>query len=115
MRFDIRRVPGPGPATHYRLSGELDIAVSGSVADELRAARQNGGGPVVVDLSRVSFIDSSGLRALLLASSNGDSGMKPIVLACPSTAVTEILELTGVDRLLTLIYDTSPYEWPNVN
>src|SRR3954466_10315914 len=115
MGFEMKQVTGHGPVTHYRLCGELDLSVSGGVADELREAREDAAGGLVIDLAEVTFIDSSGLRALLLAASNGHPDLPPVVLATPSTAVSEIFALTGVDRLLNLVDDVAAYEWPNLN
>jgi anti-sigma B factor antagonist len=116
MNFEMQHLPGQGPAVHYRLRGELDIAVSREVCQDLRAARVQGRGPVVVDLSEVTFIDSSGLRALLLSASDGDAPSEsPFVLAHASQAVRDILEMTGAIGMLTVVDDTSAYEWPNVN
>ena len=72
------------------LQGEIDMAV----ADEVTAALLQGveAGIPVVDMSEVTFIDSSGLRALLsVAQTLNGSG--PLVLRRPSPAVTRILRI----------------------
>ena len=48
----------------YRLEGELDMATAGGLT-ELFLAASGGDTPLVLDFSGVSFMDSSGLRALL--------------------------------------------------
>ena len=48
----------------YRLVGELDMATCDGLTELLRSASA-GHHPVVLDFSGVSFMDSSGLRALL--------------------------------------------------
>ncbi len=46
------------------LAGELDLSTSGSLQGAL-ASFEKGSGPLVVDLSEVSFLDSSALRVLV--------------------------------------------------
>ena len=48
----------------FRLKGELDMATAGDLSEVLRTASGRAD-PMVLDLSEVSFMDSSGLRALL--------------------------------------------------
>lgn len=47
-----------------RLSGELDIATSGTLRQSLDALRNEGRGKLVLDLSGVTFCDSTGLGAV---------------------------------------------------
>jgi stage II sporulation protein AA (anti-sigma F factor antagonist) len=76
------------PATAPRLEAALDAAVA--------TGRQ-----VVVDLSEVSFMDSSGLRVLLAACQPADDP-RDIVLANPSPTVKRLLEITGLDAQLPI-------------
>ena len=56
-----------GGETVVAPSGELDLASAPAVRDALAGALADGAGAVVVDLSRVTFLDSTGLAALLNA------------------------------------------------
>ena len=76
--------------------GELDLESHERLADELADAAK-GDEPIVVDLTACEFIDSSGVRALLLgqrAASNGES--QRFSVAGPGPQVSRILEMTGV-------------------
>ncbi len=48
----------------FRLEGELDMATAEELSEVLRTAATNDD-PIVLDFEGVSFMDSSGLRALL--------------------------------------------------
>ena len=54
-------------ATRIRPSGDVDMAVADRLQDVITAHLSNGAVRVVVDLGDVTFLDSSGIRALLLA------------------------------------------------
>lgn len=64
FRIDEQPVEG---ACVLTVAGELDVAAAPSLSEKLNALIRNGGGDVVVDLERVSFIDSTGLAVLLNA------------------------------------------------
>ena len=72
----------------FRVTGELDMAT----ADELVAfLKGTGDGPVLLDFSGVSFMDSSGLRAVLDAARSIEGG---IVLLHPSEQVRRVLDIS---------------------
>ncbi|WP_327699387.1 STAS domain-containing protein [Streptomyces sp. NBC_00459] len=56
-----------GPFTVVEVSGEIDLATSGFLAEHLDAATSRPGPDVLVDLRRVGFFDCSGLRELCRA------------------------------------------------
>jgi anti-anti-sigma factor len=72
------------------LEGDIDLAVADDVLTVILAAAERG--TTTVDLSGVTFIDSSGLNALLVASRelNGDG---PLRLRSPSRSVRRLLDL----------------------
>jgi anti-anti-sigma factor len=81
--------------------GELDISHEEELRAELnRGVAENNGG-IVVDLTNCEFIDSSGVRALLLGraaqSENGEGGL---VIASDSTQIVRILSVMGVDEAI---------------
>jgi stage II sporulation protein AA (anti-sigma F factor antagonist) len=89
--IDVER--HPDGAFVVRLGGELDLAGSADVTGTLR--RIGGSAPfrIVVDLSRLTFIDSSGLNALVASSREVERAGGSIVLASPSPHVARILEI----------------------
>ncbi len=76
------------------LSGELDLATVQFLDRELRAVESANPGLVVIDLSRVQFMDSTGLRALLRARESADANGHRLVLKRGPAAVQRVLELT---------------------
>jgi anti-sigma B factor antagonist len=81
-----------------RLVGELDLATADEVAAAVEETR--GFGRLVVDLSEVTFLDSSGIRAILQAQQTADrDGMAFAVVPGPR-AVQRAFTLAGVADLL---------------
>jgi anti-anti-sigma factor len=85
-------------------AGQLVICVEGdvdlAVADQMRAACDNALGDceqvLRIDLSGVSFIDSTGLGTLVLVHNAAQESGKHLVLVSPSERVRRLLEITGM-------------------
>jgi anti-sigma B factor antagonist len=82
----------------FALVGELDASGCCGLAEQLQGPP---GSLVVVDLSGLTFMDSSGLGAIhtarRLAIKNGGT----LVVSRPQPAVHRVLELTGLDTWIT--------------
>lgn len=95
-------VGGPGPILH--VAGELDIATVPELRARLRRAQAAGAEALVVDLSRVTFIDSTGLAALVAARAKlGAEGRLGLVVNTPFVEL--VLEASGLDRVLAVFGD----------
>lgn len=87
------------------LEGEIDLHVSPRVAVSLTQMTQKKLNPVVVDLSRVSYIDSSGLAVLIEAmQKTGEYGGK-FALAAPQENVRSIFEIARLDQVFRIFPD----------
>jgi anti-anti-sigma factor len=78
----------------FRLEGELDLATSRDLLTAIRA--RPGDAPLTLDFSGVTFMDSSGLRALLEAARGRGEGDVLVVLD-PSAQVRRVLEISLPD------------------
>jgi anti-sigma B factor antagonist len=77
--------------------GEIDISTVQAVSTVLEPLTEVGG-PVTVDLSAVSFMDSSGVHALFKAAAAlGDRGC--IILHGVGGSVSKVLRITGADSV----------------
>jgi anti-sigma B factor antagonist len=82
-------------------TGSLDIATSPELHTLLHRTLDEGTGRLVLDLSRVDFIDSTALRVLVSVHKRlRESGGFAVV--CPHARNRRIFELTALDRVLTL-------------
>ncbi len=85
-----------------RLSGEVDLSWSQQVRDAVLAALGNSA-RVGVELSAVSYIDSSGIAALVEGFQNARSKGKGFALVAVSDAVRAVLELARLDRVFPIV------------
>lgn len=82
------------------LTGELDLASAPAVQRELERVEASDAAAIVVDLSGLTFMDSTGVRLLLTASARSRLDAERLLLLRGPVAVQRVLELTGVERLL---------------
>jgi anti-anti-sigma factor len=80
------------------LRGELDIANAGQVTAELAIVCARAPGVVVVDLSEVGFLDSSGLEALVRAQRQARIAGSEVRLAGLRPQALRVLQLSGWSR-----------------
>ena len=78
------------------VTGEIDSSNCTELHDELLRAAAGDDGRCTVDLSGVSFMDSSGLRALLIGHRALSDAGKAFVVAGVSDSVRRLLEITGL-------------------
>jgi anti-sigma B factor antagonist len=82
--------------------GELDIHTSHEFRGVLGRAFAEGVVRVVVDLTGVTFMDSSALGALVGgARRSAELGIE-LAVVCPPGSVARVLEITGLDRAFTI-------------
>jgi anti-anti-sigma factor len=91
-----------GDEAQLTLTGELDPHTAPMLADELEGVTAEGFSSVVLILSGLGFVDSSGLRVLIAADRDLTERGGQLVLRSPSEGVRRLLEITGLlDHLKT--------------
>lgn len=84
----------------------IDAAGAIRFKDDMRAVLPRGGGPVLLDLSRVRFLDSSGLGAVVAVMKLLGPDRR-LELACLTPSVQKVFRLTRMDTVFT-IHDALP-------
>ena len=82
-----------GDSVTITLSGELDLASAGDLDEAIRDCEETDIGGLVIDLSDVSFIDSTGLNTLLQAKRRMNGRL--VFISSKHEAVTRLLAVTG--------------------
>ncbi len=73
--------------------------------NELSAIEANSPGTLVLDLRRVEFIDSTGLRALIAADERARSDGRRLAVVRGPDAVERLLAVTQLDQRLDIVED----------
>ena len=86
-----------------RLTGELDMAGVDRFERLLTGDQAPGMATFVVDMRGLTFIDSSGLRALIMADQRVRDGGGRFIVVRGSERVNQVMELTGVAKQIELV------------
>ena len=82
------------------VQGELDLATAGDLERELIKVEDTDALSIILDLSRLQFIDSTGVRVLLSAHARSRANSNRLMLLRGPVAVQRVFQLTGIlDRL----------------
>jgi anti-anti-sigma factor len=106
FRIHSRELPD---ATVLVLEGELDVASAAELGREIDAANHERS-RVVMDLRGLSFMDSTGLRALVAASESVEAAGREFAVVRGPRQVERLLAVTRVAERLTIVDD---YELPD--
>lgn len=91
-----------GTAT-VRVHGEIDFSTADEVADGIRAVIADWSPPELrIDLAGATFIDSTGLGALIEGYRAAVTAKSRFVVVNPSAAFRRVLVVTGLDDLFGL-------------
>ena len=87
-----------------RAEGELDVGTAGVLADELDRAAATDAKLIVLDLSDVTFIDSTGIGLLVKTSRRWAAGRLRLIPV--EGQVRRVFELTGVAEYLEFVTES---------
>ena len=99
--FQIANGPSRGRVLLLRVSGRLDTKSASQLLHRCSAAR-NGGQDLVINLSAVSFIASSGIGALLALAEQFREADARVRFVALSPAVDSVIKLLNLDQFLTI-------------
>ena len=80
--------------------GEFDLHTVDRLHDKLADVIESGGRRILVDLTGVSFMDSTALGVLVGAAKTLRSSRGQLVLVADDPRVTRVIEITGLQRVL---------------
>jgi anti-anti-sigma factor len=82
------------------LEGELDLATAPDVEEELERVEASDAKAIVLDLSGLTFIDSTGIRLVLAADRRSRADSNRLTLLRGTPAVQRAFEISGVAPLI---------------
>ena len=96
-------VSSEGERVVLRLDGELDLASVPTLERAVQDATFEHAAEIVLDLRGLEFIDSTGLRAILLQDKRSTEHGQTFALVRGSEQVQRLMRMTGVDEHLRII------------
>ncbi len=89
----------------FEITGSLDIATSPTVRASLVEASERGDHRIIVDLTKVDFLDSTGLGALIGAQRRAKEFGGDVRLVVKEGQILRLLRITGLLKVLS-VYPT---------
>ena len=107
---DVRPIPRfridetlEGTTRIIEVHGELELATAPTLGQRIRRPLfWEGTEHVIVDLSGIVFLDSSGASALLLSVSHARALGRTVAFVCPDGDVLRRLHIYGLDSMLSM-------------
>jgi anti-anti-sigma factor len=87
------------------LVGELDLSTVAKVQEELRRVEASAPATMVVDLSKLTFLDSTGLRCIVTADERARAEGRRIVIVRGPDAVQRVFAITRLEERLEMVDD----------
>ena len=100
FRLEVRSA---GRATVIGVSGELDLASSPALEEELDRVAASDSEMLIIDLRGLDFMDSTGLSVLVRAHQRAEEQGRQLAMVKGPQQVQRLLSLTGVADRLTLV------------
>ena len=104
FRMEAEAEDADRKVTVVRMAGRLNAASSPEAKARLKGLAGEGAKHLILDLSELSFIDSSGLSALVAGYKAAVEAGGSLKLACLVPQVREVFALTHLDR----VFETYP-------
>lgn len=91
-----------GGAIVIAVVGRLDSQSSAGLVERMRDALGHNAGPLVLDCTGMTFINSAGIRAILLAAKQCRAEERRLALFGANENVRGVIEISGITQMLTI-------------
>lgn len=85
------------------ITGEVDVYTSPRVRSAMLEHLDNGCTSLIVDLSAVDYLDSSGLGTLVAGLKRSKEHGGQVILVSPKPRIVRVLEVTGLDQVFSIL------------
>lgn len=84
------------------LEGEVDVYTAPQLKQQMIGLLESGARELVVDLSKVDYLDSTALGVLIGGLKRMREMDGNMVLVCPSPRIRRVFEITGLDKIFEI-------------
>lgn len=100
LEFETRELPD---RVHLVLRGELDLSTAEKVEGELARIERSEARLIVLDLSRLTFLDSTGLRLIVGADQRARQSDRNLTVVRGPATVQRVFSITKLDNRLDMV------------
>jgi anti-sigma B factor antagonist len=102
VNFDLE-TESEGTSTLVTVRGDFDVQVAEHVAERLGEIEASQPELLVMDLSRLSFLDSSGMGVIAAAHGRATTAGRRFVVVNPPYGVRRAFEVSALDEVITVV------------
>ena len=88
------------------VTGEIDLATVPDLEKAIDSVFSANSHPLVIDLRDSSFMDSTGLKALVMANRRFDENGRGFAIAVSAGPVSRLIDLSGVESSMRIVDST---------
>lgn len=92
------------------VSGEIDLATVPELENAIDSVFSSNSHPLVVDLTDSSFMDSTGLKTLVMANRRFDEQGRLFAIAVSAGPVSRLIDLSGVETSIRIVENIDDLE-----
>jgi anti-sigma B factor antagonist len=95
------------------VEGEIDLATVGELEAAIESVLAANSHALVIDLRKSSFMDSTGLKALVMANRRFDEDGRSFAIAVSGGPVSRLIDLSGVESSIQIVDSTDDLDRPS--
>jgi len=104
LNFDLEsRVDGDRAVV--TVIGDFDLQVAQRVVNELTKVEEGGPALLIIDLSRLSFLDSAGMGVIAAAQARATESGRELAVVRPPYSVRRAFEVSGFGEVINVVDD----------
>ncbi len=100
--MEIKELKSEGEALVATLSGRMDAMTGGEFTDQMGIWIEAGLENFIIDCSKLDYISSAGLRAILMAAKRIKSLNGSLQLAALQESVNNVFSISGFDKIIPI-------------
>ena len=104
LNFDLE-TEREGSSALVRIRGDLDLQVVERVTEAVAALESDAPELIVIDLSRLTFMDSSGMGVIAAAHARAREAGRRFAIVRPPAGVRQAFDRTRLDEVITITDD----------
>ncbi len=94
-----------GDWTSLKVEGEVDLATVDDLSAAIARVQASDGSNLIVDLTTTEFMDSTGLKTLVIANREFTESGRLFALAIKPGPIARLIELSGVESTIKIVGD----------